>query len=157
MRRSNFESFVERILILFIGMLFAFTATVQVSKAQSEAEMRDRLCADMQREVVVQRDLRKKRGYVRVDCLNRDYAIEVDRSAKWAEALGQALLYSEVTNKKLGIILVCYGAERVCLKHALGLEALLSHLKRRATLWRCPQTAHNREADCVKREFGVLP
>ena len=130
---------------------------MQVSKAQSEAEMRDRLCADMEREVRVQRNLRRSGGYVRVDCLNRDYAIEVDRSAKWAEALGQAFLYSEVTNKKLGIILVCYGRERVCLNHALGLEAVLSRLKRRATLWRCPQTAHNREADCVKREFGVLP
>jgi hypothetical protein len=137
-------------------MLFAFTATVQVSNAQSEAEMRDQLCADMEREVTLPKK-RREGGHVRVDCLSRDYAIEVDRTEKWYEAMTQALYYSHLTGRQPGIILVCYKAERLCLEHALRLEETLSHWKLRATLWRCPQTAHNREADCLKREVGALP
>jgi len=116
----------------------------------SEAEMRDRLCADMEREVSLPNE-RKEGRPVRVDCLSRDYAIEVERTQKWYEALAQAVYYSHLTGRKPGIILVCYTAERFCLEHALRLEETLSHLKVRATLWRCSQTAHNREADCLKR------
>jgi hypothetical protein len=122
----------------------------------SEAEMRDRLCADMEREVSLPNE-RKEGRPVRVDCLSRDYAIEVERTQKWYEALAQAVYYSHLTGRKPGIILVCYTAERFCLEHALRLEETLSHLKVRATLWRCSQTAHNREADCLKREVGILP
>ena len=42
----------------------------------------------------------------RVDILTDDYAIEVDRAPKWGEAIGQALYYSTVTNKRPGVILL---------------------------------------------------
>ena len=130
-------------------------ATPSEEKAPSEAEMRDRLCADMEREVPLPNKRNEGRP-VRVDCLSRDYAIEVDRTEKWYEALGQAVYYSHLTGREPGIILICYKSERLCLEHALRLEETLSHLKVRATLWRCPQTARNREADCLKREVGAV-
>ena len=36
----------------------------------------------------------------RIDCLTDEYAIEVDFSKKWAEAVGQSLYYAEMTGKK---------------------------------------------------------
>lgn len=42
----------------------------------------------------------------RVDCLTREYAIEFDFGAKWAESIGQALYYSIQTGKKAGIVLI---------------------------------------------------
>jgi len=45
----------------------------------------------------------------RVDILNETYAIEVDFAAKWAESVGQALYYSEMTGKRAGVLLVVDG------------------------------------------------
>lgn len=42
----------------------------------------------------------------RVDCLNNDYAIEIDFADKWSESIGQALHYSMKTKKKAGIVLI---------------------------------------------------
>ena len=43
---------------------------------------------------------------VRVDLINEEYAIEADWPHKWAEAVGQALYYAEMTEKKPAIILL---------------------------------------------------
>ena len=42
----------------------------------------------------------------RVDCLTKTYAIEVDFGKKWAEGIGQALFYSEMTGKKPAVGLI---------------------------------------------------
>lgn len=42
----------------------------------------------------------------RVDCLTSEYAIEVDFAKKWAEGIGQALYYAEVTAKKPAVALI---------------------------------------------------
>ncbi len=42
----------------------------------------------------------------RVDCLTPEYAIEVDFAKKWAEGIGQALYYAEVTKKKPAVALI---------------------------------------------------
>lgn len=42
----------------------------------------------------------------RVDCLTGEYAIEVDFSSKWAEAVGQSLYYAEMTGKRPGVLLI---------------------------------------------------
>ena len=42
----------------------------------------------------------------RVDCLTREYAVEVDFAVKWAEAVGQALFYGAMTGRKPGILLI---------------------------------------------------
>lgn len=42
----------------------------------------------------------------RVDCLTDSHAIEYDFSHKWAEAIGQSLHYSLMTNRRAGIVLI---------------------------------------------------
>jgi hypothetical protein len=42
----------------------------------------------------------------RVDCLTSKYAIEVDWSKKWAEAVGQSLYYANITQKTPAIALI---------------------------------------------------
>lgn len=42
----------------------------------------------------------------RTDLLTEDYAYEVDRSFKWAEAIGQSLHYANINDKKPGLILL---------------------------------------------------
>lgn len=42
----------------------------------------------------------------RIDMVNDEYAIEVEWASKWAEGIGQALYYSEVTGKKPGVVLL---------------------------------------------------
>ncbi|MDP2894343.1 MAG: hypothetical protein Q8N78_08295 [Sulfurimonas sp.] len=42
----------------------------------------------------------------RVDCLTSEYAIEVDFAKKWAEGIGQALYYAEITKKKPAVALI---------------------------------------------------
>ena len=68
----------------------------------------------------------------RVDLVNGEYAIEIDFAHKWAEAIGQALWYAELTSKKPGIILIVkttledearyvYRCQAVCAKHGIKL------------------------------------
>ena len=56
----------------------------------------------------------------RVDILNDEYAIEVEwahKSLKWAEAIGQSIYYSEITNRKPMIILLVLKYDQVTLKN----------------------------------------
>lgn len=42
----------------------------------------------------------------RVDCLTKNYAVEVDFAHKWPEALGQALHYADMTGKRPAVLLI---------------------------------------------------
>jgi len=42
----------------------------------------------------------------RVDCLTKEFAVEVDFAGKWAEAIGQALYYASVTGKRPAVLLI---------------------------------------------------
>ncbi|PLY04752.1 MAG: hypothetical protein C0622_02270 [Desulfuromonas sp.] len=42
----------------------------------------------------------------RVDCLLDEYAIEFDFANKWAEAIGQALYYGQMTDSRPGVVLI---------------------------------------------------
>lgn len=64
----------------------------------------------------------------RVDLLNDQFAIEVDWSHKWQEAIGQALYYAMVTGKKPAVLLLAkpdrklihlYRCFLVCQKHGI--------------------------------------
>ena len=66
----------------------------------------------------------------RIDCLTSTHAIEFDFATKWAEAIGQSLHYSNLTNKKAGIVLIVENKsdfkhyekiKPLCLKHNISL------------------------------------
>jgi len=42
----------------------------------------------------------------RIDCLTKEYAIEVDFAKKWAEGIGQGLYYGIETNRKPAVALI---------------------------------------------------
>jgi len=42
----------------------------------------------------------------RVDCLTKNYAVEFDFAAKWAECLGQALHYANLADKRPACVLI---------------------------------------------------
>ncbi len=49
----------------------------------------------------------------RVDCLTDDYAIEVDWAKKWAEGIGQALYYAQMTGRDPAVgLIIGKGDER---------------------------------------------
>ena len=42
----------------------------------------------------------------RCDCLTNTHAVEVERAAKWAESIGQALHYAEQSERRAGVALI---------------------------------------------------
>jgi hypothetical protein len=42
----------------------------------------------------------------RVDCLTREYAVEVEYAPKWAESIGQALYYAQSTGRKPAVLVI---------------------------------------------------
>ena len=42
----------------------------------------------------------------RVDCLTKEYAVEVDRPERWAESIGQSLFYAASTGRRPGIVMI---------------------------------------------------
>jgi len=42
----------------------------------------------------------------RVDCLTREFAVEVEYAHKWAEAIGQSLYYAKETGRKPGVLVI---------------------------------------------------
>ena len=83
---------------LLVGML------PTTSKADDESIWQRQYCEGMELEKHL-----PSGGYV--DCLNPEYAIEVEWAQHWAEAVGQSLYYAGATNRKPGIILFCEQSE----------------------------------------------
>ena len=48
----------------------------------------------------------------RVDCLLKNYAIEVDFAPKWAESIGQSLYYASETSRKAAVLLIMEDEEK---------------------------------------------
>lgn len=63
----------------------------------------------------------------RVDCVTDEYAIEFDFAPKWAESVGQALYYAEMTGKRPGVVLIL---------EIVGDERYLKRLQRIAERYR---------------------
>lgn len=107
--------FVILVLLSLVGAVYAAT----------EAEHAEQLAHKLQGETEV-----RLWDRTRVDILTEEYAYEVDWASKWAESIGQALYYSELTGKKPGIILLSkktdgrfiYRAQTVCAKHNIKLS-----------------------------------
>lgn len=69
----------------------------------------------------------------RVDCLLPDYAVEFDFANKWAEAIGQALHYSRMTNRKPGIVIIL--EKESSNRYINILENVIRHFNLTIQLW----------------------
>lgn len=86
---------MRRLLAFFLAIL-PLAAT-----AAPESDYRDAWCSKWQGDAEVYLYDR-----TRVDCLLPDFAVEVDFAAKWAESVGQALYYAEVTGRRPAVLLI---------------------------------------------------
>jgi len=106
-----------------------------ISEAQSERQWQHLYCQGMSV------DVHLKTGG-EVDCLSAEFAIEVEWTKHWAEAVGQSLYYAGDTSRKPGIILLCEStgydqAEGLCRSHIYRLETALKFVNRKVELWHC--------------------
>jgi len=97
----------------WLHVLLAFLLFLAASLAHSEKEHADALCAGF--------DAIEHSNFdgTRTDCLNAQYAVEVDFSSKWAEGIAQALYYGLIHDRSPGLILICsnYTSSRACTAH----------------------------------------
>ena len=69
----------------------------------------------------------------RVNCLTDTHAIEFDWASKWAEAIGQSLYYSFVTNKKAGIVIILKSEKDK--RHLRKLYSVIEHNNLDIDVW----------------------
>lgn len=82
-------------------LAIALLLVSSVAFAQTEADH----CRRLAPQYHAQSEVRMWDG-TRVDLLNDEYAFEVDFARKWAEGVGQAVYYGQLTGKKPGLILL---------------------------------------------------
>jgi cation transport regulator ChaB len=85
-------------IILFLALLII---SLQAKHFQKEKVYQKIFCT--QYNGIMEYKLKDK---TRVDCLTKNYAIEVDWSKKWAESIGQSLHYALMTGKKPAIVVI---------------------------------------------------
>lgn len=117
---------------LLCTSILVTTVALPVHGQELEKVRQEQLCAGMEMN-------RYLSNGTRVDCLTDDYAIEVDFSNKWAEAIGQSLMYAAELQRLPGIILVCQqGANSsLCIKHGYLIEQTVNWWRIGMTVWHC--------------------
>jgi hypothetical protein len=90
----------------------------------------------------------------RVDCLNPNFAIEVEWAHKWAESVGQSLYYAAATDRKPGIILLCTQSEGpvegLCRSYVYRLEYALKFVPTHVQVWTCAVDKDRTLNDCFE-------
>jgi hypothetical protein len=87
-------------LAIITGTLFSSTAQAQC-KAQLEKDYAEYWCDSRNGELEHRFPDRTS-----ADCLTQNYVVEVDFDEKWAEAIGQSLFYSTMTDQKPAIVMI---------------------------------------------------
>lgn len=88
-----------RIWAVFLLLLVSGSAVAEGHYPENEYQSRWCTDADGLTEVVLP-------DGTRCDCLTETHAVEVDFGRKWAESIGQALLYGELAHRRPGVVLV---------------------------------------------------
>ena len=130
-----------------LAILLAATCLPSSVAAEYEIDVQDKFCAGM----LINQYLRDGSE---VDCIREDVAIELDFSDHWAAAIGQALHYGAILERRPGKILVCKAEtrERTCLGHKLRLEETIAYWNIGMMVWFCD----SRDAtlsECQFRDF----
>ncbi len=99
---------MEKIRNLFLLLLFFNILILPVSakRLYKEAEYNKRYCANIGGITEY-----RNTDSTRVDCLTKNNAIEMDFAEKWAEGVGQALYYGQLTGKKGKLVLIMENPE----------------------------------------------
>lgn len=114
-------------LFLFCAVILFYASPVQAKP--KEKDYQAAFCEPLKGETE-----HRLSDQTRVDCLTDEYAIEVEFSRKWAEAIGQSLFYSLHTGKKAGIALIINGNKEY--KYYIRLNSTIEHFKLPITVWK---------------------
>lgn len=87
--------------LVIIFLMIVISAMIDSAKA-SERDYQEEWCNPDQGGII--EHVLKDR--TRVDCILGSYAIEFDFAKKWAESIGQSLLYASRLNMRPGIVLI---------------------------------------------------
>jgi hypothetical protein len=130
------------LIVMFLMVIYLLPTA---SGAADERTWQSRYCEGMELEKHL-----PSGGYV--DCLSPEYAIEVDWSEHWAEAVGQSLYYASATGRKPGIILLCRESEGpvegLCRSYVYRLELALKFVKPHVYVWTCAIDKDQKLDDC---------
>lgn len=96
-------------------MILALALQLSLNESQIQACA----CEGMQQEV-------RTAAGTYVDCLDDEYAIEIEATSGWAEALGQSLHYAEQTGRKAKVLFFCEEEPAVCQRHQYRFEATVA-------------------------------
>ncbi len=91
---------------LALALIFLFATTANAARLHHEAVYQEHWC----NEAGGVTEFRLP-DLARVDCLLDQYAVEFDFSDKWAESIGQALLYANETGRHPGVVLISENGE----------------------------------------------
>ena len=126
--------------LLLIAIMILSTGCTQPQEKSSEKInerwYQERWCKLQKGEVEV-----RLKDNTRCDCLTSEYAIEIDFSRKWAEAVGQSLHYSRMTGKKAGILLIMQ--EEKDAKYLTRLNKLIEHHHLSIKVWTTEKSTLN--------------
>lgn len=126
-------------------LVTAISASATYAAGPFESDLRKKFCAGMEQEVALPNG-------TRADCMTDRLAIEVDWTHKWAEAIGQSMLYSASTDRLPGIILICKVREDQCQKHEYLINEAVAHWKLPITVWLCGLDDDTLAA-CSRRDY----
>lgn len=148
-KSTSFPSpFKPSALLIFTALAFGSTIShADAGIAMSERQYQSVLC-----EGLLQNRYLPNGTYV--DCVNDAYAIEVDFSHKWAEAIGQSLMYASELERLPGIILICHPSTTpsACLRHGYLLEQTVTYWRIGMTVWYCDADVRNL-TECRKSDL----
>lgn len=131
-----------RAIAIILAMVIAGAAATPAA-AFKEIEVQRRYCAGMP----INQQLRDG---TEVDCFTGDYAIEVDFTEHWAQAIGQALHYASLLGRRPAVILVCNEKTKrsVCARHRARFVETVQYWRIGMYLWYCDSRADATLADC---------
>ena len=141
-----------KILSVLLLLLYAVQSVKAVSHQHSESSYQHAWCsAHSGIEEYENKD------YTRVDCLTKYHAVEFDFANKWAESIGQALHYEEMTGKKAMVVLILENPQkqmvyfnrvkRLAEKYCFDAEYITSNILNIDENCKCPYS------DCKCKKF----
>jgi len=120
---------MKKVLLILLLVIVAFPAIAQSKRIHYEKTYQKYFCDQIGGGTEYY--LLDRSG--RVDCITKDYAIEVDFANKYTEGVSQALYYGMKTDRKAGLLLIVENNnERKYVERA---EGIIKHYNLPIKLW----------------------
>jgi hypothetical protein len=93
--------------LILVAFLFLTSCASFAERLHHEKEYQEAWCSRVEGQTEF-----PLKDSTRVDCLMNEYAVEFDFADKWAEAVGQARFYANMTGREPGVVLIMEDRER---------------------------------------------